>query len=57
MPHDPALIAETNAWLAKAASDLRAAEHALKAQDALTTAHAMYQAVLACLTPDAYPLN
>lgn len=27
MPHDPFLVAETKAWFAKAANDLRAAEH------------------------------
>ncbi len=27
MPHDPARVAETRGWLARAASDLRAAEH------------------------------
>jgi HEPN domain-containing protein len=27
MPHDPVLVAETRAWFAKAANDLRAAEH------------------------------
>ncbi len=32
MPHDPVRVADTRAWLEKAASDLRAAEHA-------TTAH------------------
>lgn len=35
MPSDPALIAETKAWLAKAASDRRAAEHALTARPPL----------------------
>jgi hypothetical protein len=27
MPHDPVLVAETKDWFAKAANDLRAAEH------------------------------
>ena len=27
MPHDPARVAETRGWLARATSDLRAAEH------------------------------
>ena len=27
MPHDPALVADTRAWLARALKDLRAAEH------------------------------
>ncbi|MDO8681827.1 MAG: HEPN domain-containing protein [Acidobacteriota bacterium] len=31
MPHDPELVAETHAWLAKAALDLRAADHSLTA--------------------------
>ena len=31
MPHDPVLLAETRAWLAKAQSDLRAAEHGFQA--------------------------
>jgi HEPN domain-containing protein len=35
MPHDPALVAETKAWLTRAATDLRAAEHALTAQPPL----------------------
>ncbi len=30
MPHDPALVADTRAWLAKALMDLRAAEHLLR---------------------------
>ena len=30
MPHDPALVADTRAWLAKALMDLRAAEHLLQ---------------------------
>ena len=32
MPHDPALVAETRAWLAKAARDLGAAVYELKAE-------------------------
>ncbi len=35
MPHDPALVSETEAWFKKAATDLRAAEHALLAQPPL----------------------
>ena len=35
MPHDPALVSETKAWFKKAATDLRAAEHALLAQPPL----------------------
>lgn len=31
MPHDPALVADTRAWLAKALADLRAAEYLLQA--------------------------
>ncbi len=31
MPHDPVRVADTRAWLAKAASDLRAGAHALTA--------------------------
>ena len=31
MGHDPALVAETQAWLAKAAKDLAAAAHDLRA--------------------------
>lgn len=31
MPHDPARAAETQGWLARAASDLRAAEHEFRA--------------------------
>lgn len=31
MPHDPELVAETRGWLAKAALDLRAADHSLTA--------------------------
>ena len=31
MPHDPALVADTRAWLTKALMDLRAAEHLLQA--------------------------
>ena len=31
MPRDPALVADTRAWLAKALMDLRAAEHLLRA--------------------------
>jgi HEPN domain len=32
MPHDPALVAETESWLAKAASDLAAGAHDLRAE-------------------------
>ena len=35
MPHDPARAAEVEAWLAKVASDLRAAEHDLTADPPL----------------------
>ncbi len=35
MPPDPRLIAEVSAWFAKAATDLRAAEHALTAEPPL----------------------
>ncbi|MBI2864491.1 MAG: HEPN domain-containing protein [Chloroflexi bacterium] len=35
MPHDPARIAETQAWFIKAANDLRAAEHLLGARPPL----------------------
>ena len=31
MPHDPARVAETRGWLARASSDVRAAEHELRA--------------------------
>ena len=31
MPHDPFLIAETQAWFIKAANDLRAADHEFSA--------------------------
>jgi HEPN domain-containing protein len=31
MPHDPVLISETKAWLKKAATDVRSADHALTA--------------------------
>jgi HEPN domain-containing protein len=36
MPHDPARVAETRSWLAKAANDLRAAAHELIAVPPLT---------------------
>jgi HEPN domain-containing protein len=36
MPHDPARIAETKSWFAKAASDLRAGDHELTAVPPLT---------------------
>jgi len=36
MPHDPARLADAGAWFAKAASDLRAAEHDLVAKPPLT---------------------
>lgn len=36
MPHDPARVAETKSWFAKAASDLRAASHELTAVPPLT---------------------
>jgi HEPN domain-containing protein len=42
MPPDPVLAAETRAWLAKAASDLRAAEHALTAQPPLRSDSAFH---------------
>ena len=32
MPHDPELVAETRAWLAKASLDLAAADHELTAE-------------------------
>jgi HEPN domain-containing protein len=35
MPHDPALVAETRAWLEKAAEDLAAAAHDLRADPPL----------------------
>jgi HEPN domain-containing protein len=35
MPHDPALLSETKAWFKKAATDIRAAEHALLAHPPL----------------------
>jgi HEPN domain-containing protein len=35
MPHDPALVADVRAWLAKAAVDLRAGEHDLVASPPL----------------------
>lgn len=31
MPHDPARVAETRGWLVRASSDVRAAEHELRA--------------------------
>ena len=36
MPHDPARVAETRSWPAKAANDLRAAAHDLIAVPPLT---------------------
>lgn len=36
MPHDPALVAETQAWFSKAAEDLRAAEFEFGATPPLT---------------------
>jgi len=36
MPHDPARVAETRAWLAKARLDLRAAEHDRTASPPIT---------------------
>jgi HEPN domain-containing protein len=36
MPHDPAKVAETRAWLAKARLDLRAAEHDRTASPPIT---------------------
>ena len=35
MPHDPARVADTKAWLAKAVDDLNAAEHLLSGSPAL----------------------
>jgi HEPN domain-containing protein len=35
MPHDRALVSETRAWFRRAAEDLRAAEHALRADPPL----------------------
>ena len=35
MPHDPARVRETRAWLSKAATDLRAARHDLRASPPL----------------------
>ena len=35
MAHDPVLVVETRAWLTRAATDLRAAEHLLTAQPPL----------------------
>lgn len=36
MPHDPARVADTKAWLSKAAVDLRAAEHDRTAEPPIT---------------------
>ncbi len=36
MPHDPARVADTMSWLAKAANDLRAGNHELTAVAPLT---------------------
>jgi len=36
MPHDPALVEDTRAWLAKALADLRAADHLLRADPPLS---------------------
>jgi len=36
MPHDPALVEETRAWILKAAQDLRAAAHEFSAEPPLT---------------------
>lgn len=38
MPHDPARIGETRAWFEKAAEDLRAAAHDLRAEPPLVEA-------------------
>lgn len=35
MPHDPALVEDTRAWLTKASKDLRAADHLLHAEPPL----------------------
>jgi hypothetical protein len=36
MPHDPARLADSMSWFAKAASDLRAADHEFTAVPPLT---------------------
>lgn len=43
MPHDPELVAETQAWLRKAQQDLAAGEHALAAEPPFT-AHTVFHA-------------
>jgi HEPN domain-containing protein len=43
MPHDPELVAETQAWLRKADQDLAAGAHALAAEPPFT-AHAVFHA-------------
>jgi HEPN domain-containing protein len=51
MPLDPVLVAETKAWLRKAATDLRAAQHGLAAPPPLLDDAAFHcqQAVEKCL--------
>ena len=54
MPHDDALVAETKSWLSKAASDLEAATHDLRAEPPLLEDilfHAQMEGVLRRAAP------